>query len=325
MNNIREQLLNSSVRSKLETIIMSLSLLFVLVKSEDIIDAFNFNMDQYLIDRCGEICKETKDKIDTLDMQPISGLVSTNYDTVALTHEGPIDLTHSYFPHGCKRNVVLEQTRHEYAFANTGKALGTESLETGQETFNISYPGIGAHVAILTLLKEMTNVNPAIKSINVYTPELIEGYRIIDSFLIYLNETGYLDDYQYESFELDNTTEVFMNFQLGKTAINMHYHVDPNRDKFIYADETNFDLIVLHDLGRGSTEMFMRQLHNISTTNMRILGPRLSSQIKGIKTTDATYIGGACHCEHTCQNRKYYTFFENGDYSATVFTMIPNQ
>ena len=42
-------------------------------------------------------------------------------------------MNNKIFPHGCKRNVILEQTRHEFAFKNAGRILGEESIETVQE------------------------------------------------------------------------------------------------------------------------------------------------------------------------------------------------
>ncbi len=309
-----------------ETIIIALTIAFFIHIRDDIARGLNFNMEGHLQNNCGEICTKTKNQINTIIEYQEPGTIIERKETEILSNQGPLILTNKIFPHGCDRNIVLEQTRHEYAFSRAGKFLGEESLQTGQENFKFSYPGIGSHVAFITLLKEMVNANPNIKSIDVYTPELIEGYGIIDAFLIYLEEIKYLTSYQFEKFELEDTIEAFFKFDLDQTEINIHYQVDENREKFIYPDETDFDLIILHDVGMAATEYFMQDLNDAITRKTRLLGTTQAANTQGINSEAIYNVNGAFICEHTCQNKINLSFPKVGStFSAVLFEVKPQK
>ena len=114
-----------------------------------------------------------------------------------------------------------------------------------------------------------------------------------------------------------------MKFKLGSTSVNIHYHVDEDRERFVYSHETNFDLIVLHDLGSRSTDQFMSDLNEVLVHDVRILGPKKATLTNGFKFDNIMHIGGAFHCEHSCQNDIFRIVLKNGIYSAVLFDTTP--
>ena len=323
---IEKTIKNNSTIEKIREMLLAISILSTPILTIIICDflgkTLGVDFEDYLESKCGEICELTNQKINTITEYQDKRVIFESKITEVLSHEGPLLMNHKIFPHGCNRNIILEQTRHELAFKNAGTFLGKESLETGQTNFKLSYPGIGSHVAFITMLKEMININPEIENIQIYAPELIEGYSIIDGILIYLEEIKHISNYEFQKFELEHTTEVFLKFNISNTEITLHYHVDKNRERFVYEDETNFDLIILHDIGALTTELFMKELNEVATQDTRILGPLLASEAEGIKTLKPQKIEGAFHCEHSCANMEYQKYSKtNPKYSAGIITL----
>ncbi len=237
-----------------------------------------------LIEDCGEICTLTRHNINTIIQHPKhkNGRLQL---TDTLTHFGPINADEDIFPHGCQREAILEHTRHEEAFVAAGKYLGQLSLEQQQADFKFSYPGIGSHIAVISMFKEMININPDIETIHLFAPELIEGYYLLDAVLIYLNQIQYLTDYEIERFQLEDTVETYMKFKLDGTTITIHYHTDPNRELYIEPGELdNTDLLILHDLGQsGSVEAAKQAVLEVKRNGLGpqlMLGPNKARQLK---------------------------------------------
>ena len=317
-------------KMKLATSITSIILIFFATLKVSVESCLNFSHSEYftnigeLKERCEEICKKTQNSIDTVVQYSESNLKYYK-STEILSNFGPMDINAGddrpkVFLHGCKRDAVLESTRHEAAFVQAGVYMGQKSIEDNQRNLHISYPGMGAHISILGMFKSMVDTNPDIESIYLYSPELIEGYYLVDSFLIYLNDINYIHNYQIQRFQIDEVIDVFMSFQIQGVDIAIQYHVDPNREAFIEPGEfepsgfLQTDLLVLHDLGRGTTVEATRQaIQEVQSGSPipLVLAPKQATHAKeGALNFELNNeveilhpIAAPFGCNHTCSKR----------------------
>jgi hypothetical protein len=51
--------------------------------------------------------------------------------------------------------------------------------------------------------------------------------------------------------------------------------------------------------------------------------PRVATLTDGFKFDNIMHIGGAFHCEHTCQDNTYKVFLKNGTHSAVLVNTNP--
>src|SRR5210317_291506 len=117
---IEKTIKNNSTIEKIKEILLLASIMsspiLVIMTCDFLGRTLGVDFEDYLESKCGEICKLTNEKINTITEYQDKSLLFESKITEVLSHEGPLLMNHKIFPHGCNRNIILEQTRHELAF-----------------------------------------------------------------------------------------------------------------------------------------------------------------------------------------------------------------